>query len=102
MTAKSQRVVDEQQACGRPGSLWHNGDFVMLWLIGLMTFLMRWLEILVYGVYAYSETGSALIVAMLTMLRVLPLGLFGAVFGVIAERIVRPVSYTHLTLPTKA
>lgn len=89
MTAKSQRVVDEQQACGRPGSLWHNGDFVMLWLIGLMTFLMRWLEILVYGVYAYSETGSALIVAMLTMLRVLPLGLFGAVFGVIAERIVR-------------
>lgn len=61
----------------------------MLWLIGLVTFLLRWLEILVYGVYAYSETGSALIVAMLTMLRVLPLGLFGAVFGVIAERIVR-------------
>ncbi len=76
-------------APGRSGSLWANRDFVMLWLIGLVTFLMRWLEILVYGVYAYSETGSALVVATLTMLRVLPLGMFGAVFGVIAERIVR-------------
>ena len=82
-------MADVHQACDRRASLWKNRDFVMLWLIGLVTFLLRWLEILVYGVYAYSETGSALVVAMLTMLRVLPLGLFGAVFGVIAERIVR-------------
>lgn len=61
----------------------------MLWLIGMVTFLMRWLEILVYGVFAYRETGSAFIVAMLIMVRVLPMGLFGAAFGVVAERMVR-------------
>jgi MFS family permease len=55
----------------------------------MVTFLMRWLEILVYGVFAYRETGSAFIVAMLIMVRVLPMGLFGAAFGVVAERIVR-------------
>ena len=38
---------------------------------------------------AYQQTGSAFLVAMLMMLRLLPLGLVGAVFGALAERVQR-------------
>jgi len=64
-------------------------DFRYLWWVGSATFLIRWLEILVFGIYAYEVTESALIVTALTMARVVPLGLFGALFGVIGERVVR-------------
>lgn len=39
--------------------------------------------------FAYHRTGSAFIVAMLTMLRVLPMGLFGAFLGAAAEQVER-------------
>lgn len=64
-------------------------DFRRLWLVGLTSFVVRWLEILAVGVFAYQATGSAFLVAMLTMLRLLPMGLFGAPLGAIAERIER-------------
>jgi MFS family permease len=44
------------------------------------------------GVFAYRETGSAFIVAMLTMMRMLPMGLFGAFLGAAAEMIERRTS----------
>lgn len=52
-------------------------------------FVVRWLEMLATGVFAYQATHSAFLVAMLTMLRLLPMGLFGAVFGAVAERLER-------------
>ncbi|MGH1359314.1 MAG: MFS transporter [Burkholderiaceae bacterium] len=64
-------------------------DFVCLWWVGLTSFLIRWLEILVFGIVTYQLTNSAFLVAAMTMLRLLPMALFGAVFGTIAERIVR-------------
>jgi MFS family permease len=64
-------------------------DFRRLWLAGLMVFVVRWLELLVFGVFAYRQTGSPFIVAMLTMLRLLPMGLFGAFMGAWAERMER-------------
>ncbi|MEZ5652376.1 MAG: MFS transporter [Burkholderiaceae bacterium] len=64
-------------------------EFRRLWTIGMLTFIVRWLEILAYGVYGYAQTGSAVIVAMLTMLRVLPMGLFGMLFGTLAARVSR-------------
>lgn len=72
-----------------PPSLVKNRDFVYLWWIGLTSFLVRWLEILVFGVFTYQHTGSAFMVAMMTMLRLLPMALFGVFFGALAERIVR-------------
>ena len=36
---------------------------------------------LVYGLFAYQITGSAFVVAMLSMLRLRPMGLFGAFLG---------------------
>ena len=64
-------------------------DFRRLWLIGLVVFSVRWLEMLAVAVFAYQQTGSPLIVALLTMLRMLPMALFGAPIGAAAERIER-------------
>src|SRR5690606_30833676 len=68
------------------GSLFRDGDFRRLWSIGLISFLVRWLEILVFGVFVYQQTGSAFLVASMTMLRLLPLALFGVALGSLAAR----------------
>jgi MFS family permease len=64
-------------------------DFRRLWFVGLVLSVVRWLEILALALVAYQLTGSAFIVAMLTMLRMLPMSLFGAVIGAAADRIDR-------------
>jgi MFS family permease len=61
-------------------------DFWRLWVVGLVVFAVRWLEMLAVAVFAYQHTGSPFIVAALTMLRMLPMALFGAVIGALAER----------------
>jgi predicted MFS family arabinose efflux permease len=57
--------------------------------VGLVVFSVRWLEMLAVAVFAYQRTGSPFIVALLTMLRMLPMALFGALIGAAAERIER-------------
>jgi MFS family permease len=64
-------------------------DFRRLWLIGLLVFSVRWIEMLAVAVFAYQRTGSPLVVALLTMLRMLPMALFGALIGAAAERVER-------------
>ena len=64
-------------------------DFRRLWLVGLVVFSVRWLEMLAVAVFAYQRTGSPLTVALLTMLRMLPMALFGALIGAAAERVER-------------
>ena len=64
-------------------------DFRRLWLIGLLLSVARWLEMLVVGVVVFQHTGSAFLVATMTLLRLLPLGLFGALLGVLADRLPR-------------
>lgn len=66
-----------------------NPDFRRLWLVGLIVFAVRWLEMIVVGVFVYQRTGSAFDVALVTMLRMLPMALFGAVIGAVAERLER-------------
>jgi MFS family permease len=66
-----------------------NRDFRLLWLVGVIVFAVRWLEMLVVGVFVYQHTGSAFDVALMTMLRMLPMALFGAVIGAAAERLER-------------
>src|SRR5215467_5828138 len=62
-------------------------DFRRLWLVGLVVFSVRWLEMLAVAVFAYQHTGSPFIVALLSMLRMLPMALFGALIGAVAERV---------------
>src|SRR6185503_12184862 len=61
-------------------------DYWRLWYVGMIISTVRWLETVVMGVVVYQQTGSAFIVAMMTMLRLLPMGLFGAFLGAAAER----------------
>jgi MFS family permease len=60
-------------------------DFRRLWVVGLVVFAVRWLEMLAVAVFVYQRTGSPFIVALLTMLRMLPMALFGALVGATAE-----------------
>ena len=71
------------------GWLFGEPDFRRLWLVGLVVFSVRWLEMLAVAVFAYQHTGSPFIVALLTMLRMLPMALFGAPIGAVAERVER-------------
>jgi MFS family permease len=66
-----------------------SADFWRLWFVGLVVFTVRWVETVAVGVFVYQHTDSAFLVAMMTMLRLLPMGLFGAFLGAIAERIER-------------
>jgi predicted MFS family arabinose efflux permease len=67
-------------------------DFRRLWLVGLVVFSVRWLEMLAVAVFAYQRTGSPFIVALLTMLRMLPMAMFGALIGAEAERVQRRIA----------
>jgi MFS family permease len=73
-------------------------DFRRLWLVGLVVFSVRWLEMLAVAVFAYQHTGSPFIVALLTMLRMLPMTLFGALIGAAAERVERRRALVFVTL----
>jgi MFS family permease len=88
-----------------------SADFWRLWFVGLVVFIVRWVETVAVGVFVYQHTGSPFIVAMMTMLRLLPMGLFGAFLGAIAERMERRTTLiivvvsmviTSLTLATLA
>ena len=61
-------------------------DFWRLWYVGLIVATVRWLETVVVGIVVYQRTDSAFLVAMMTMLRLLPMGLFGVFLGALAER----------------
>ncbi|MGH7030633.1 MAG: hypothetical protein ACREEZ_09435, partial [Stellaceae bacterium] len=41
-------------------------DFWLLWLVGLVVYAVRWLEMLAVAVFVYQRTGSPFIVAALT------------------------------------
>ena len=60
-------------------------DFWRLWLIGAVQFSVRWIDMLAVGVFVYQKTGSALLVTTLTLLRILPMALFGAFIGAAAD-----------------
>jgi MFS family permease len=64
-------------------------DFWRLWSVGLVVFVVRWLETVAVGVVVYQRTNSAFLVSMMTMLRLLPMGLLGAFLGAWAERVER-------------
>ncbi len=64
-------------------------DFWRLWYVGLIVATVRWLETIVVGVVVYQRTESAFLVSMMTMLRLLPMGLFGVFLGALAERVDR-------------
>jgi MFS family permease len=63
-----------------------DADFRRVWLVGAMTGGLRWLELLVVGVYVLEQTGSASMVALMTVVRLAPMFLCGMPIGAIADR----------------
>src|SRR5215469_150535 len=78
-------------AAGAGGKSWLLAlpDFRRLWTIGLVVFAVRWLEMLVVGVFVYQRTGSAFQVALMTLLRMAPMVIFGPLIGAYVERMER-------------
>jgi hypothetical protein len=73
-------------------------DYWRLWLVGVMIYSVRWLDMLAVAVFAYRRTGSPFIVAALTILRMLPMALLGAVIRAAAERLERRTSLIFVVL----
>ena len=79
-------MTTEAVAAGRPARrLLANPSYVRLWLAGGAGNAMRWLELLVAGIFTYDATHSAFLVAVVTVARSLPMLFLGPIAGVVAE-----------------
>jgi len=88
--APAAAAIGPAAALGRAGRWpFHLADFRRLWLIGLVVFAVRWLEMLVVGVFVYQRTDSAFQVALMTLLRMAPMVMFGPLIGAYVERMER-------------
>lgn len=67
--------------------LLRNDGYLKLWLIGLFCGVIRWMELLAFGLFAIDTTGSPALVALLVMLRLLPMALFGVIIGAVSDLI---------------
>src|SRR5216683_1077641 len=72
----------------RPGLLATRG-YARLWFAGGVGNAMRWLELLVAGIFTYDLTHSAFLVAVVTVTRSLPMLFLGPIAGVVAEALNR-------------
>jgi len=63
--------------------------YARLWFAGGVGNAMRWLELLVAGIFTYDVTHSAFLVAVVTVTRSLPMLFLGPIAGVIAEAVNR-------------
>lgn len=61
--------------------------YLWVWATGTVGGIARWLEMLVLGIFAFEVTGSPFLVALLVILRMMPLAIFGSVVGTIADRL---------------
>src|SRR5690606_16174026 len=57
-----------------------------LWLSGIFYYSARWFEIIVSGWIVLEITGSAFLVGLSGFFRVLPMLIFGLLFGALADR----------------
>lgn len=76
-----------------PFVLLREADFRRVWLAGACGNTVRWLEILAVSVFVFELTGSPFLVALMTVLRALPILLFGSLTGAIANRVDRKPLY---------
>jgi MFS family permease len=73
----------------RPRGLLSTPGYARLWLVGAVGNAMRWLELLVAGIFTYDTTHSAFLVAVVVVARSLPMLFLGPIAGVIGEALSR-------------
>ena len=64
-------------------------NFLSVWSVGGITGVVRWFQLLAFGVYIYETTGSPFLVSTIPILWMLPLTLFGPIIGVLADQVSR-------------
>ncbi len=69
------------------GQLLKDPVYLRIWLVGFCGGVARWLELLVAGVFAVEVTGSPFLVALLIVLRLAPMAVFGTIVGTFADRL---------------
>lgn len=89
MSSGVQASGDEPRKAPRALGPFGVADFRRIWLAGFAVFVVRWLEILAVGVFVYQRTGSAFLVALISMLRPLAMVTLGAFIGALADRLER-------------
>jgi MFS family permease len=82
-----QQAVPEEMS--GPLALLRIPSFFVLWLGGGLVGAMRWLEVLAIGIWTFAETGSAVLVALMMVLRQLPMLPLGPLIGGLAEQMSR-------------
>jgi MFS family permease len=73
----------------RPRGLMATPGYARLWFAGGVGNAMRWVELLVAGIFTYDVTHSAFLVAVVTVTRSLPMLFLGPIAGVVAEAVSR-------------
>jgi len=66
--------------------LFRDAAYRRVWLVGACAGMMRWLDQLAVGIYVFEVTSSPLLVAIITLCRLMPM-LAGAFIGALAERV---------------
>jgi len=69
-----------------PAALLAEQQFRRVWMIGWLVGTVRWLDVVVIGIYVFDVTASPGMVAVVTFMRLLPM-LAGAFAGTLAERL---------------
>lgn len=69
-------------------------DYRRGWLLGLLTGIVRWLEFLAIGIFAYQLTESPPLVALLAIVRVAPYAFLGIFVGALTDRFDRKLMFT--------
>src|SRR5258705_11607562 len=66
-----------------------SSSYLRLWFAGGIGNAMRWLELLVAGIFTYEVTHSTVLVALVTVARSLPMLFIGTIAGVVGEALNR-------------
>ena len=76
-------------ATGERRGLLANPNYLRLWFAGGVGNAMRWLELLVAGIFTYDATHSAFLVSVVIVARSLPMLFVGAIAGLVGEALNR-------------
>ena len=76
--------------------LLRNPEFLAIWFVGTTTSTVRWLEVLALGIFVFDLTGSPFQVALMLILRMLPLVLVGPLIPICDSNV--PLSLKSLRL----
>src|SRR6266478_8886389 len=76
-------------SASKPRGFLATPSYLRLWFAGGIGNAMRWLELLVAGIFTYEVTQSAVLVALVIVARSVPMLLIGTIAGVVGEALNR-------------